>query len=52
MLFDAGVCPQFDVLWPELTGREHLALFGRIKGIPWGKVLSDADELLDKVGSW
>lgn len=26
-----GVCPQFDVLWPELTGREHLHLFGRIK---------------------
>eukprot|EP00798_Chlamydomonas_sp_ICE-L_P019212 gene19212-25829_t len=28
-----GVCPQFDVLWSELTGREHLDLFGVIKGL-------------------
>lgn len=27
-----GVCPQFDVLWEQLTGREHLMLFGAIKG--------------------
>ena len=27
-----GICPQFDVLWGELTGREHLELFGAIKG--------------------
>ena len=26
-----GVCPQFDILWRELTGREHLLLFGAIK---------------------
>ena len=24
---DLGVCPQFDVLWPTLTAREHLELF-------------------------
>ncbi len=29
-----GVCPQFDTLFDLLTGREHLLLFGRIKGIP------------------
>jgi len=29
-----GVCPQHDILWPELTGREHLEIFGRLKGIP------------------
>ena len=27
-----GVCPQFDVLLAQLTGREHLLLFGAIKG--------------------
>ena len=27
-----GVCPQFDVLWDNLTGREHLHLFAAIKG--------------------
>ena len=29
-----GVCPQFDVLWPELTAREHLSLYAAIKGVP------------------
>ena len=28
-----GVCPQFDVLWPDMSGREHLQFFGRIKGL-------------------
>ena len=27
-----GVCPQFDLLWPDLTAREHLQLYARIKG--------------------
>lgn len=27
-----GVCPQFDVLWDELTGLEHLHVFAAIKG--------------------
>ena len=26
-----GVCPQFDILWGELTGREHMHLYGAIK---------------------
>ena len=26
-----GVCPQFDILWGELTGQEHLQIFGRLK---------------------
>ena len=25
------VCPQFDVLWSELTGLEHLTIYGNIK---------------------
>lgn len=33
-----GVCPQFDVLWGELSGREHLTIAGHIKGLPWNKV--------------
>lgn len=27
-----GVCPQFDILWPDITVREHLELYGAIKG--------------------
>jgi hypothetical protein len=33
-----GVCPQFDVLWGELTGREHLMIYGHVKGVPFSKV--------------
>ncbi|KAI3884200.1 hypothetical protein MKX03_025665 [Papaver bracteatum] len=29
-----GVCPQFDILWPEISCEEHLRLFGSIKGLP------------------
>jgi ABC-type multidrug transport system ATPase subunit len=28
-----GVCPQFNILWPELTIEEHLYFFARLKGI-------------------
>lgn len=28
-----GVCPQFDILWPELTVYEHLLFYARLKGI-------------------
>ena len=27
-----GVCPQFDILWPELTVYEHLLFYARLKG--------------------
>ena len=29
-----GFCPQFDVLWENLTVDEHLRFYARIKGIP------------------
>ncbi|KAL0485025.1 ABC Transporter A family protein [Acrasis kona] len=29
-----GVCPQHDILFPELTARQHLNLFADLKGIP------------------
>lgn len=28
-----GVCPQFDILWTDLTVEEHLLFYARIKGI-------------------
>jgi hypothetical protein len=33
-----GVCPQFDVLWDELSGREHLTIYGHIKGLKFSEV--------------
>ncbi|PSC73883.1 ABC transporter A family member 2 isoform B [Micractinium conductrix] len=44
-----GVCPQFDVLWEQLTGREHLDVFGAIKGLPTAARRDEAARLLDDV---
>lgn len=30
-----GYCPQFDALFDELTAREHLQLYTRLRGVPW-----------------
>jgi ATP-binding cassette subfamily A (ABC1) protein 1 len=37
-----GYCPQFDALIDNLTLREHLLLFARIKGVPEGAPLAAA----------
>lgn len=29
-----GICPQQEILWPELTAEEHLLFYCRLKGIP------------------
>ncbi|KAL4855684.1 ABC transporter A family member 11 [Chlorella vulgaris] len=44
-----GVCPQFDVLWEQLTGAEHLLLFAAIKGLPSSVRQGDAARLLEEV---
>jgi ABC-type multidrug transport system ATPase subunit len=36
-----GVCPQHDVLWAQLTGREHLQLFAQLKGAAAAEANSD-----------
>jgi ABC-type multidrug transport system ATPase subunit len=28
-----GVCPQFDILWTDLTCKEHLLFYARLKGV-------------------
>ena len=44
-----GVCPQHDVLWDNLTGREHLELFARLKGIPAEKIQAEVEARLADV---
>ena len=44
-----GVCPQFDTLWDGLTAREHLLLFGAIKGLAPASVPIEAQRLLEEV---
>jgi ABC-type multidrug transport system ATPase subunit len=29
-----GICPQFDVLWPTMTVKEHLMLYAAFAGMP------------------
>jgi ATP-binding cassette subfamily A (ABC1) protein 3 len=36
--YKIGYCPQFDALTELLTGREHLELYARIKGVPKSKI--------------
>ncbi|CBZ23091.1 putative ABC1 transporter [Leishmania mexicana MHOM/GT/2001/U1103] len=36
-----GFCPQHNILWPEMTCREHLEFFARLKGLR-GAALEDA----------
>ncbi|KAJ4900283.1 ABC2-like protein 16 [Raphanus sativus] len=38
-----GICPQHDLLWETLTGREHLLFYGRLKNIK-GRALKQAVE--------
>ncbi|KAF8059445.1 ABCA9 [Scenedesmus sp. PABB004] len=44
-----GVCPQFDVLWDELSGREHMYIYGCIKGLPSHEVAEQGAALLEQV---
>ncbi|KAG5504596.1 hypothetical protein JIQ42_06434 [Leishmania sp. Namibia] len=38
---EIGYCPQHNILWPDLTCREHLEFYGKIKGLR-GAELEDA----------
>jgi ABC-type multidrug transport system ATPase subunit len=38
---EIGFCPQHNILWPDLTCREHLEFYGKIKGLR-GADLEDA----------
>jgi ABC-type Na+ transport system ATPase subunit NatA len=44
-----GVCPQFDILWNEMTAKEHLEMFAVIKGLPKNLINQTVDKLLQDV---
>ena len=44
-----GVCPQHDVLWSDLTAREHLLFYGRLKGLTGGVLINEVVEVLKDV---
>ncbi|KAH9249876.1 hypothetical protein BASA81_012367 [Batrachochytrium salamandrivorans] len=44
-----GVCPQHDVLWDQLTAKEHLELFSLIKGIARKDIPAETRKRLEQV---
>ncbi|KAH7282439.1 hypothetical protein KP509_35G030600 [Ceratopteris richardii] len=44
-----GVCPQFDVLWDNLSGLEHLHLFAQIKGLHPSHIVQHSMDLMEHV---
>lgn len=46
-----GVCPQQNLLIPQLTCREHLSLFGHLRNIPEEELKEQIETLLADVAS-
>jgi len=47
---DMGVCPQHDILFPELTVREHLSMYAKFKGVPGRQVAAEVEKIIVDVG--
>lgn len=45
-----GIVPQFDLVWEELTAKEHMKMYCFIKGVPNADIQSVTEELLGEVG--
>ncbi|KAK2981524.1 hypothetical protein RJ640_000095 [Escallonia rubra] len=44
-----GVCPQHDLLWETLTGREHLLFYGRLKNLKGSALTQAVEESLKSI---
>lgn len=44
-----GLCPQHNVLFNELTVREHLEFFARLKGLAGTHLDGEIDRLIEKL---
>merc|ERR1711871_1081780 len=44
-----GCCPQHDLLWEQLTGREHITFYARLKGLKGAALTEEVDSKLKKV---
>lgn len=45
-----GICFQQDVIFPQLTVREHILFFGVVKGMALRKLYKEVPDLIDEVG--
>eukprot|EP01062_Namystynia_karyoxenos_P054875 TRINITY_DN4545_c1_g2_i1.p1 TRINITY_DN4545_c1_g2~~TRINITY_DN4545_c1_g2_i1.p1 ORF type:complete len:2056 (+),score=688.77 TRINITY_DN4545_c1_g2_i1:111-6278(+) len=46
---DLGLCPQHNILWPDMSCLEHLEFFAKLKGVPQDRVWNLANQMLDLV---
>ncbi|KAJ3429237.1 abc transporter a family member 1-related [Anaeramoeba flamelloides] len=44
-----GVCPQHDILWDELTAREHIKMFAGLKNLPKDQIPEEIEDRLAEV---
>ncbi|EGR29336.1 hypothetical protein IMG5_158040 [Ichthyophthirius multifiliis] len=44
-----GVCPQFDILWDELTAQEHLEMYCKIKNMRLEEIPKEIDRRMQEV---
>ena len=45
-----GVCPQHDILFPDLTVEEHLSMFAAFKGTPRNQLRDEVEKMIQSVG--
>lgn len=45
-----GVCPQHDILFPELTVKEHMEMFAALKGVDDNYLEDEVTEMINEVG--
>ncbi|CAH2236792.1 jg8551 [Pararge aegeria aegeria] len=41
-----GICPQHNVLFPDLTVAEHIIFYSRLKGVPMSKINDEVDHFV------
>lgn len=46
---EIGICPQASSLWPYVTVREHLEIFGRIKGLYGTELTEEVNYIIESV---
>ena len=44
-----SVSPQHDHLWPELTARQHLYIYSKLKRVPADKIKAHVEERMQRV---
>ncbi|XP_037302966.1 LOW QUALITY PROTEIN: phospholipid-transporting ATPase ABCA1 [Manduca sexta] len=41
-----GICPQHNVLFPDLTVAEHIVFYAKLKGVPQNKIRAEVDHFI------